>query len=188
MGVPFNKTTNRPAHIAGAGVLLISRYRGAPCIVIYQMARRTRDAVEICDTLGGHIDGDEQPYEAAARESYEESAATIKIHPGVLRDMDRAGTFVDVPNYDMTRRKFRAYMLVVNNVHEELYKRNVAVFLQNGPKEYAETDELVRFYIADVYLLIKNMGDMLPDTDGRLRRITQRTRSILHKMRDVGML
>jgi 8-oxo-dGTP pyrophosphatase MutT (NUDIX family) len=153
------------------------------------MARRTPDAIIMCDTLGGHIDNNELPYEAAARESYEESAATIKIPPKVLHAMDRHNKFVDVPNYNEHMHDFRAYVVCVRNVHAGEYRRHVKHFLRNGPKHYAETDELVRFYMADVYQFIKNTtAHIMPDTNGHMRIITKRTQSILRTLHAEGML
>ena len=182
-----NKVTN--TRIVGAGVLLISKYNDEPCIVIYQMARRHPVAIIMCDTLGGHIDNDERPHEAAVREAYEESAATIKISPTTLLDMDISRKFVDVPNYNERGCYFRAYVVSVKNVHEDAYCRNVRYFLRNGPKHYAETDELVRCYMSDVYRFIKNNNtSIILDVTGRERRLTKRTVSILRAFHAARML
>ena len=101
--------------------------------------------------LGGHIDNDERP-----REAYDASAATIKISPITLLDMGISHKFVDVSNYNERGCYFRAYMLSVKNVHDDAYHRNVRYVLRNGREHYAETSELVRCYMADVYQFIKN--------------------------------
>ena len=142
---------------SGAGIILIENYRNhsktrqEPAVILFRDVQTGKFT-----DLGGRQDNNEPLNVTASREAKEESCNLFKFDPNFLAGMPSYKHF----NYVCY------FMGLQGPIESSWYNHNRDLLsTRNVPREFKETDQMVRFYISDLRQIINQQGDLTGVTD-----------------------
>jgi 8-oxo-dGTP pyrophosphatase MutT (NUDIX family) len=183
---------NAASRTTGAGVLLVETYRGRPAVLLF----RDRRTGKYTDPGGGR-DAGEDALACAAREATEESLGLFRISRADLAALAR-DTPHRVLELDRPPHRYTSVVVPVSGVRRTAFRTNLALTRAHAaqlPDMWNESDDMTRFYVADLLRAVTMQGDSVHgaastcrDVYGATCTLAKRTTQVLREAHARGVL